>query len=230
MLALVAVVEVVTGDARAAFLALYGAVIVDATDGWLARRADVATALPGIDGRRLDDIVDYVTFVFVPAVVLVETGRLPEGWSLWLAAAMLVASAFGFARVDAKADDHFFIGFPSYWNVVAFYVYVGGAPRALNAAVVLALCVMVFVPVGYLYPSRTPAFRSLTVGLGVAWGALVLVLVLQLPAVSPLLVLVSLAYPVYYAALSFRLHRHRTATSIAVGPSVQSSQPARRLD
>lgn len=211
VLAFVAVVRIAAGDHRGAFLALYGAVMIDATDGWLARRADVAAALPGIDGRRLDDIVDYVTFVFVPALVLVGTDRFPAGWGLWVAGAILIASACGFARVDAKSVDHFFTGFPSYWNIVAFYLYVVDASAYVNAAIVLVLCGLVFVPIGYLYPSRTPVLRSLTVGLGVAWAALVLAMVIQLPVVSGSLVTLSLGYPVYYAALSVWLHRRRSA-------------------
>ena len=210
-LALIAGVGILAGDYRRAFLALYAALVIDATDGWLARRARASDVLPGIDGRRLDDIVDYLTFVFVPAILLVASGRLPAGWGAGVACVLLAASALGFARADAKSVDHFFTGFPSYWNIVAFYLYIFDWSPVVNAATVLALCGLVFVPIGFAYPSRTPVLRRLTIWLGVVWAVLVLAMVLHLPAVPRTLVLVSLIYPGYYTVLSLWLHGRRGA-------------------
>lgn len=209
VLAFAAVISIVAGDYRSAFLLLYASLVIDSTDGWLARQGRVDVILPGIDGRRLDDIVDYLTFVFVPAIFLVESGLLPEGWGMVAAGAMLLASTYGFSRADAKSADLFFTGFPSYWNIVAFYLYVGDLPPIANAAVILTLSALVFVPIGYVYPSRTPTLRTLTVGLGIVWAMLGLVMILQLPRVSGMLVVVSLAYPAYYCLLSLWLHGRR---------------------
>ncbi len=109
---------------------MVAATFVDATDGVLARRARVKDVLPGIDGARLDDIVDYLTFVFLPVLLALRVGRaaIRMGWRG--GAAMLLSSAYGFAAADAKTDDHFFTGFPSYWNIVALYLYVAGLSPA----------------------------------------------------------------------------------------------------
>lgn len=209
VLALVATLSVMDGDDRRALLLLYAAVVIDATDGWLARAVQVREVLPAIDGRRLDDIVDYATFVFAPAVLLVASGRLPPGWGVGVAGVMLMASAYGFARVEAKSVDGFFMGFPSYWNIVAFYLFAFDWSPAVNAAILLVLSAMIFVPVGYVYPSRMRTLRSLTVGTGAVWAVVVLVLILSLPHPPRGLLAASLAYPVYYVALSLWLQWRR---------------------
>ena len=94
---------------------------------------------PGFDGARLDDIVDYLTFVFVPMLMLYRAGTLPDGWGLGIAGAVLLSSAYGFASLDAKTDDYFFTGFPSYWNIVALYIHAARTPPAFNAALLLVL-------------------------------------------------------------------------------------------
>jgi len=121
---------------------------------------------------------------------------------------MLVSSAFGFARTNAKTDDAF-TGFPSYWNVVVFYVAAGGLAPAASGAVLLTCAALVFVPIGYVYPSRTPTLQATTLALAIAWGGLLLWLVLQYPDVPRPWLTVSLAFPIYYAALSLWLDRRR---------------------
>jgi phosphatidylcholine synthase len=211
VLAFLALLAVAAGDVRAAFLWLTVAVIVDASDGWLARLARVRERLPHFNGARLDDIVDYLTFVFVPLFLLQHTGRLPPGAGVAVVAAALLASAYGFSREDAKTDDHFFTGFPSYWNIVALYMVALGTGRATNAGILVALTALVFVPLGYVYPSRTPALRGLTLTLGVLWGLAMMVVVWQLPTPSRPLVLASLLFPAYYLMVSLALHSRRTS-------------------
>lgn len=209
VLGLVALVAVIEGRYREAFFWLIGATIIDATDGTLARLARVAERAPQIDGARLDDIVDYLTYVFVPAVLMLWAGLFPDGAGLAIAAAMLLASAFGFSRTDAKTDDHFFTGFPSYWNIVAFYLYAGGLPSWANAGIVLGLAALVFVRVGYLYPSKTPVLRRTTIGLGIAWALLCGWLVWRMPDAPRAWLGASLLYPAYYVAVSLWLHARR---------------------
>jgi phosphatidylcholine synthase len=119
---------------------------------------------------------------------------------------MLLSSAFGFSREDAKTADHFFTGFPSYWNIVVFYLFVAGFPPAVNTAILLALAALVFVPVKYVYPSRTPILRPLTVALGAVWAVLMLAMLWEFPAVSRTLFWASLGFPAYYAVLSLVLN------------------------
>jgi phosphatidylcholine synthase len=196
---------------RDAFFWLAFALVIDATDGFLARRADVAARTPGFNGGKLDDIVDYLTYVFVPAFFVWHALIVPDQWSMVVVAAILFSSAYGFCRDAAKTPDHFVTGFPSYWNIVVFYLYVVRWPPTTNAMILLFLALMVFVPIRYVYPSRTPVWRSLTMVLGVVWAVLMFVLLWQMPDVSRFLFWASCVFPAYYVLLSLRLHFGRRA-------------------
>jgi phosphatidylcholine synthase len=187
---------------RDAFFWLAAALVIDCSDGVLARAADVKGRLPWFNGAKLDDIVDYLTYVFVPAVFVWRSLLVPDTWAVPVASAVLLSSAYGFNQDAAKTSDHFFTGFPSYWNIVVFYLFVMRGPQVVNAIVLLALAVLVFVPIRYLYPSRTPHWRAATVVLGIAWGITLLVMLWQLPVVSPMLLWGSLIFPIYYVVLS----------------------------
>ncbi len=182
------------------------ALIIDSTDGTLARRFRVSERLPSFDGRRLDDIVDYLTYVFAPVLLLWSRGYLGTGPSSTILAALpLLASSYQFCRVDAKTDDHFFLGFPSYWNVVAFYVIVFNAAPTTVSVILVVCSLLVFVPIRYVYPSRTVDFRRLTIALTLAW-LVSYALILLVPATfGPILSAVSLLYLVYYFGLSLYL-------------------------
>jgi phosphatidylcholine synthase len=196
---------------------------VDGTDGMLARRFRVKETIPWFDGARLDDIVDYLTYVFAPVVLLWTTGHLPDGAIGWtLAAFPLLASSYQFCRVDAKTSDHFFLGFPSYWNVVAFYVIVLDLSDLVTGVTIVVFAVLVFVPIRYLYPSRTRALQGLTLALTGMWLVTYAVLVVQLPDPNPVVVALSLGYVVYYSGLSVWMtvrgaRRRRTAGSVESG-------------
>lgn len=209
VLAFAAALAAIGGRFRDAFFLLIVSTIVDATDGMFARAAGLPAATPNFDGARLDDIVDYLTFVFVPMLILFLAGDLPAGWGFWVVAAVLLSSGYGFASLDAKTSDYFFTGFPSYWNIVALYLHAAQTPPLFNAALLLAFVVLVFVRIGYVYPSRTPILRGVTNALGAIWAAMMLAVVWLLPDAPPLLLLASLFFPIYYAGLSFWLHAHR---------------------
>lgn len=194
---------------RAAFALMVAATVIDGTDGVLARLARVKDVTPHFDGARLDDIIDYLTFVFVPMLLLYEAGDLPSGWAGVAITAVLLSSAYGFCRTDAKTDDGFFTGFPSYWNIVAVYLHAGRVPPVLSAGILLLLSVLVFVRNGYVYPTRTPVLRGLTIALGAVWGLMILGMIATMPDVPGALVIASLFFPVYYAVLSFVLDARR---------------------
>jgi phosphatidylcholine synthase len=206
VLALLIVIAAIDGDAvRALWLGL-AALVIDGTDGMIARRLRVKETIPWFDGAKLDDIVDYLTYAFAPIVLLWTGDYLPHGaMGAVLAALPLLASSYQFCRVDAKTDDHFFLGFPSYWNVVAFYVVVLGLSPTATAIILLVCSILVFVPVKYVYPSRTRAFRSVNLLTTAIWLAAYALLLAQMPNPNPLVVAVSLAYIVYYGALSLYL-------------------------
>ena len=215
VIALVTVICIERQLFQEAFWLMMLAVVIDATDGTLARAAKVRELIPWFDGDRLEDIIDYLNYVLVPSLFLIRADLLPKDDALWLASAPLLASAYGFCQKEAKTSDHFFLGFPSYWNIVAFYLYVMQTPRWINGFLVLIFSALVFVPLKYLYPSRSPVLRGLTIGLGVIWGITVLMIIDQLPQVSTLLVYASLLFPAYYLMISFWLSspkKHPLAT------------------
>jgi phosphatidylcholine synthase len=210
VLAMLTVIAVLEGDTvRALWLGL-AAMVVDGTDGMLARHLEVKRWVPWFDGALLDNIVDYLTYAFTPMVLLWSTGYLGEGTSATvLAVVPLLASAYQFCRVDAKTEDHLFLGFPSYWNVVAFYVIVLDLGPAAVAVVLTICAALVFIPVGYVYPSRTDTLRGLTLVLTTVWLVSYAVLLSQLPSPSSVWLTISLVYVVYYVALSLHLTARR---------------------
>jgi phosphatidylcholine synthase len=211
VLALLIVIAAMDGDAIRALWLMLAALVIDGTDGMLARRLRVGETVPWFDGARLDDIVDYLTYAFAPMVLLWTGDYLPSGWlGAVLAALPLLASSYQFCRVDAKTADHFFLGFPSYWNVVAFYVIVLELSPEVTAGLLIACAVLVFVPVRYLYPSRTKAFRRTNLALTAVWLAAYAVLLVQFPDPNPAVVALSLLYLVYYGGLSVYLTLTRT--------------------
>ena len=205
--ALAAVLALEAGDLRATFLWLALAVVIDATDGVLARTLKVKERLPWFDGAMLDNLVDYLTYVFVPALIVVKGGLVPPPLGLPIGAAMLVASGYGFSRADAKVatTDHFFTGFPSYWNIVAVYLVDWQLSPAANAVILVVLVMLVFVPLRYVYPSRTVAWRPATIVLGTIWGVCLTAMIWRLPGGGGMWSWLALVFPVYYLALSLRL-------------------------
>lgn len=206
LLAAAALFAASTGDFRRAWLLLYATIWIDATDGLLARAARVHEWLPGFDGRRLDDIVDYLTWVFVPVVLLVQAALIPG----WLAAAPLIASGYGFARVDAKTDDNYFLGFPSYWSLVGFFMYEFQMPQWVGAPLVAFLSLLVFTQIRFPYPTKTRILRTVTLVLGAIWGVCILALMVLLPERPRAFALATLFYPVYYLVLTVYLAWRRS--------------------
>ena len=210
VLAFLAVLATFEDRFREAFILLIASTFVDATDGLLARWLRVKELTPNFDGARLDDIIDYLTFVFVPLLILYRAGHLPDGWGLAVCAAVLLSSGYGFASLDAKTDDYFFTGFPSYWNIVALYIHAARTPPIVNGVLLLVLVALVFVRIGWIYPSRTPVLQRLTNVLGAIWAVMMLAITYLLPDVPRSLLIASLFFPVYYTVFSLWLHARRT--------------------
>jgi phosphatidylcholine synthase len=213
VLTLLILVAAFNGNAVAALWLMLATLIIDSTDGLLARRFRVKELLPSFDGRRLDDIVDYMTYALAPVLLLWSGGYLPEGaFGVALAALPLLASSYQFCQVDAKTEDgattdHFFLGFPSYWNILAFYAIVFDLSPVTVGAILVVCSLLVFVPIRYVYPSRTVAFRKVTITLTTLWIASYVAILVQMPNPDPLLQTLSLLYLVYYFGLSFYLSR-----------------------
>lgn len=201
--ALLSIIDINQQQYGRAFLWMAIAVVIDSLDGYIARVANVKRVLPDFDGALLDNIVDYLNYVFVPAYFLYAAGLLPEQLSLVLPILVLLASAYQFSQADAKTEDHYFTGFPSYWNVVVWYMVMLGAAPWLNSLVLLILVVMVFIPFKYIYPTRTNVLPRLTMWLGLVWALLCVAIMIRYPNQSTWMVWLSLFYPIYYYALSF---------------------------
>ena len=209
---------------RRAFLLMVAATLIDATDGTLARRVRIKEVLPGFDGRRLDDLVDFLTYTFLPLFLIWGAKLLPAGYEAWLLLPLL-ASAYGFCQVSAKTDDGYFLGFPSYWNLVAFYLYaLQPLPGWLTVALLVVPALLTFVPSRYLYTTQRGRLNRVTNLLAGVWVGLVVWILWRLPdeALSPAsepgrltrgLALLSLFFPAFYLAASwlvtFKVWRRR---------------------
>ncbi len=199
----IALLAIAKDDLASAGILMLVTLGIDSIDGTLARLVGVSAVLPRVDGRRLDDIVDYLNFVIVPAVFMVAAGSL-----LWwgLAALPILASAYGFCQEDAKTEDDFFLGFPSYWNVLALYLWLLGLSPLAGSVWLVGLTIAVFIPLKYVYPSKLTVLRRTTSASGVVWGlALAAAIFWPDAAATPWLVQISLLYPAYYVLLSLRL-------------------------
>ncbi len=206
-------------DERVVFAWLVVAVVIDAVDGPLARAWDVKRFAPDIDGRTIDDIVDYLTFTFVPLLLVWRMGWVPFAPDLpgaaWIVPALL-ASLLGFANVGAKDEAAgYFRGFPSYWNIAAFYAGLsfhglGETGQWLNGIVLLALAAATVSPLRFFYPNLAPRPWKLPVMLGAAaWLAVLLGMLLVYRRVPGWVVGVSLIYPAFYATLSILIDPQR---------------------
>jgi phosphatidylcholine synthase len=199
-------------DPRWVFAWLAVAVLVDATDGPLARAWEVKRWATGIDGRTIDDIVDYLTFTFIPLLLIWRMGWVPEPAAVWVAPA-LVASLLGFANTGAKDEEGgFFLGFPSYWNIIAFYAGLVAARWGTwpNAAMLVGLTVLSVLPVRFIYPNLAPRpWKIPVLGGAAVWLGTMVAMLPDYPRTSTWLFAVSLVYPAFYVGLSWHLARRR---------------------
>jgi phosphatidylcholine synthase len=212
-------VFIVRGDAesfRRAIALMIVATFIDSTDGWLARRARVKEVLPRFDGGRLDDIIDFQTYTSLPLLFIWRAGILPADLN-WYLLAPLLASVYGFSQSDAKISDagaakgarsahaggHFFVGFPSYWNVVAIYLYWLRPPVWLTLTLIITLALLTFVPSLYLYTSRGGRLSRLTNLLCAVWGVLLALIVAGAFDNPKPFVWASFAFPIYYFVASW---------------------------
>jgi phosphatidylcholine synthase len=189
------------GQVRIAFLLLCLTTLIDATDGILARKAQVSWVLPRFSGAMVDNVIDVLTFVWVPVFIMGSQHLLP---SLAWTAVPIIAALYAYGQVDMKTDDAFFLGFPSYWNFIALYMFWLRPEPVIAVLMVVIPGILSFIPTRYLYPSKNPILSKTSWLMGSVWSVLVLYLLTQ-ESPDRNLVLLSLFYPVYYLALSFYL-------------------------
>ena len=183
-------------------------IVVDSFDGTLARKVMVTRVTPNVDGALLDNMIDYLNFVIVPAFFVYVSDLLPAPLRVPVAAIIVLSSAYQFTQRDAKTADHFFKGFPDYWNIVVFYLFLWQTSPILNVVLLFVLAVLVFVPIKYVYPSRMEYLthrrwlRQAMFAATVLWGVMSAILLAIFPQTNTLLVGLSMAYIVLYAGLS----------------------------
>lgn len=197
-----ALMAVFQGDVRLAFLMLALASFIDATDGLLARWARVQEVLPGFSGAQVDNAVDVFTFIWIPIFIMGVEQLLPHPF--WMGVP-IIAALYAYGQVNMKSPDNFFLGFPSYWNIVALYMWWIRPAAPVAVLMIVIPAVLSFIPTRYLYPSRNFVLWKTTWGLGGIWVGLVAFLLLVEQPPDQRLVLLSLFFPFYYLALSFFL-------------------------
>lgn len=186
------------------------AIVIDAVDGTLARLVRVKSVLPAIDGALLDNIVDYVNYVITPCFFLfVKSDMLPESIALYTIVAIIITSSYQFCQADAKTPDHFFKGFPCYWNIAVFYMFIFDTSMTINATILITFCVLVFVPIKYVYPSRldylteSRFLKLLMHVFSITYGLCSAVILWTYPEINQTCLLLSLGYIIMYLVLSF---------------------------
>jgi len=177
--ALLAMIAAVRTDWPLMFAWLGCALVVDGVDGPLARLFNVGDRLPRWSGDTLDLVVDFTTYVFIPAYVIADAGMLPPPIAAIAGALVAVTGALYFADANMKTDGNYFSGFPAVWNVIVFYLLLLDPGPAIVAVTVLTLCILTFVPIKFVHPFRVRRFRTLTVTLLALWAVLASVAVLQ---------------------------------------------------
>ncbi len=182
------------------------AMLVDGFDGMLARLFHVKEYAQGVDGGLMDNIIDYLNYVVVAALLLIRApGLMPDGFAMAAAISILLTSAYQFSQTDAKTDDdsYFFKGFPSVWNFLVVYMMLLGLNPWINLVLLIVCNILVFVPVKYLYPSRNTRLRRFTLGFTYLYAGLGVWALLQYPDVPEWVAPASFVYVAYYALLSF---------------------------
>lgn len=185
-------------------------VFIDAVDGSLARLVHIKVVLPKIDGALLDNIVDYLNYVVTPCFfLLVKPDMLPEHFSVLIVAAITITSAYQFCQDDAKTPDHFFKGFPCYWNFSIFYMFLFETSASTNALILAIFCILIFVPVKYVYPSRldylteSRILKILMHCCSIIYGVSSICLLINYPNTNTIWLSLSMAYLTMYLSLSF---------------------------
>jgi len=197
-LAFLALILATGGQWQAMFLCLGLALIVDGIDGPLARAFKVAEVLPRWSGDTLDIVVDFTTYVFVPAYAIASSGLLPPSLALPAGILVVITGAIYFADRDMKTSDNFFRGFPVLWNLVAFYIDLLQPSEWITAAIVAVLAVLTFAPIKFLHPLRVKRLRVVNIVLLAAWAVLALFAVVDDLSPAPSVTWALVAIAVYF--------------------------------
>jgi phosphatidylcholine synthase len=202
VMGLLALVAVANRNWRGALLWLFVAVLIDTVDGALARTIRVKEVLPNVDGRMLDYVIDFTNDVIVPTLLVYAAGLVPTSIRFICCGAMLLVSCYHYTNLKAITDDFRFRGFPAMWNFVVFYLFVLELDPIWNVVIIAVFCLLHFIPIDFIYPTRTIRLKRLTLFSVLVLTVVNLTLLIQHPQRNAALLATSLAIVGYLAALS----------------------------
>lgn len=206
VLGFLAIISILNNDLVGAFLWLGLALLIDGIDGSLARKIGVLDKTPNIDGSTLDNVIDYLNYVIIPALMIYWFQMVPNGWEIILPAGMFAVSLYTFANMNMKTNDYYFSGFPAVWNIVVLYFYILNTHPIINVIVILLLFIFTFIPIKFVHPLRVKKIRNLTIFCTVLWSATTLKLVttnsdINLFAEQKIVLLIWILCSIYFATI-----------------------------
>jgi len=204
---LLALLAAISRQFELAFLWLGLAFFIDGIDGFFARRFEVKTVLPHVSGETIDLCVDYVTYVFVPTLMLLLSGILSGVWGMLLAAIILVTSLYHFSDDNSKSADNCFVGFPAIWNIVAFYLFALPQMASVTSAVILICAGLTFVRWKWVHPMRVVRLRAVTLAITVLWSVVAAWVIWQGFPAGSIAAIILLSVAVYGVVVSLRFGR-----------------------
>ena len=206
VLGFLAIISILNNDLVGAFLWLGLALLIDGIDGSLARKIGVLDKTPNIDGSTLDNVIDYLNYVIIPALMIYWFQMVPNGWEIILPAGMFAVSLYTFANMNMKTNDYYFSGFPAVWNIVVLYFYILNTHLVINVIIILLLFVFTFIPIKFVHPLRVKKIRNLTIFCTVLWSATTLKLVTTNPDINlfaeqKIVLLIWIVCSIYFATI-----------------------------
>ena len=206
VLGFLAIISILNNDLVGAFLWLGLALLIDGIDGSLARKIGVLDKTPNIDGSTLDNVIDYLNYVIIPALMIYWFQMVPNGWEIILPAGMFAVSLYTFANMNMKTNDYYFSGFPAFWNIVVLYFYILNTHPIINVIIILLLFIFTFIPIKFVHPLRVKKIRNLTIFCTVLWSATTLKLVTTNPDISlfaeqKIVLLIWIVCSIYFATI-----------------------------
>ena len=206
VLGFLAIISILNNDLVGAFLWLGLALLIDGIDGSLARKIGVLDKTPNIDGSTLDNVIDYLNYVIIPALMIYWFQMVPNGWEIILPAGMFAVSLYTFANMNMKTNDYYFSGFPAVWNIVVLYFYILNTHPVINVIIILLLFVFTFIPIKFVHPLRVKKIRNLTIFCTVLWSATTLKLVTTNPDINlfaeqKIVLLIWIVCSIYFATI-----------------------------
>ena len=206
VLGFLAIISILNNDLVGAFLWLGLALLIDGIDGSLARKIGVLDKTPNIDGSTLDNVIDYLNYVIIPALMIYWFQMVPNGWEIILPAGMFAVSLYTFANMNMKTNDYYFSGFPAVWNIVVLYFYILNTHPIINVIIILLLFIFTFIPIKFVHPLRVKKIRNLTIFCTVLWSATTLKLVttnsdINLFAEQKIVLLIWIVCSIYFVTI-----------------------------